>query len=257
MNNLKNKLAVITGASSGIGKSCAKKLAKKKVDLILVGRSEEKLKDLKKELEKYKISIKTIALDVSKEKDVQNKLEKTIKKKNIDILINSAGLALGLEPIEEGLEDNWNKMIDTNIKGLLYVSKAILPIMRKQNSGHIINLGSIAGYTAYPGGNVYCATKAAVHNITEAMNVDLLHTNVKVSNIAPGAVQTEFSNTRFNGDGKKIDAVYEGYEPLKAKDVADLILYVLNTPKHVNIQQSLIMPTAQRNPYILSREGKK
>jgi len=145
-------------------------------------------------------------------------------------------------------------MIDTNLKGLLYVSRTIIPHMRKNNSGHIINIGSIAGEMTYPNGNVYCATKSAVHTLSEAMNIDLIGTNIKVSNIAPGAVETEFSNVRFKGDQDKVDAVYKGYTPLNAKDIANLIVYILNSPSHVNIQHALIMPTAQRNPYILHRD---
>lgn len=255
MNNLKNKLALITGATSGIGKACAIELAKMGTNLILTGRRKEKLEEIKKELlNKYDIKINIFALDVTNQKDVEKKLSHSLIKQNIDILINNAGLALGIEKIDDGVLSNWEKMIDTNIKGLLYVSRVIVPHMRKNNSGHIINLGSIAGMMNYPGGNVYSATKSAVHAISDSMNIDLVGTNVRVSNIAPGAVETEFSNVRFDGDKDKADAVYQGYTPLCAKDIADLIIYVLNAPSHVNIQQTLIMPTAQRNPYTLYRE---
>ena len=255
MNNLKNKLALITGATSGIGKACAIELAKIGVNLILTGRRKEKLKEIKKELlEKYDIKINIFSLDVTDQKDVEKKLSHSLIKQNIDILINNAGLALGIEKIDEGILSNWENMIDTNIKGLLYVSRVIVPHMRENNSGHIVNIGSIAGIMNYPGGNVYSATKSAVHAISDSMNIDLLGTNVRVSNIAPGAVETEFSDVRFDGDKDKADAVYKGYTPLSAKDIADLIVYVLNAPKHVNIQQALIMPTAQRNPYSLHRE---
>ncbi|MEA1914726.1 MAG: SDR family NAD(P)-dependent oxidoreductase [Campylobacterota bacterium] len=254
MNNLKNKTALITGATSGIGKSCAKKLAKKGVNLILTGRRKGNLVEFKKQLSKYDVNVKILAFDVRSLDVVQKKLTKILKNKKVDILINNAGLALGTQKIDEGEIDNWEKMIDTNIKGLLYVSRLVIPHFRAQNSGHIINIGSIAGVMTYPGGNVYCATKAAVHTLSEAMNIDLMGTHVRVSNIAPGAVKTEFSDVRFDGDKEKSDAVYEGYEPLKAKDISSLILYVLNAPKHVNIQHSLIMPTAQRNPYALHRE---
>ncbi len=254
MNNLTNKTALITGATSGIGKSCAVQLAKMGTNLVLIGRREEKLSKLKaKLLEKYKVKIVYIKLDVTKQKDVEKKLSKFLKKTNIDILINNAGLALGLEKIDQGLLSDWEAMIDTNIKGLLYLSRIIIPHMRKNNNGHVINIGSIAGVMTYPNGNVYCATKAAVHVLSEAMNIDLVGTDIKVSNIAPGAVETEFSNVRFHGDDNKADAVYEGFKPLKAKDIAQLIVYVLNAPKHVNIQHTLIMPTAQRNPYTLHK----
>ncbi len=255
MNNLKNKTALITGATSGIGKACAKHLAKKGANLILTGRREERLIKIKEKFEKkYNIKVKTLAFDVSKQKDVEKSLSKVLKSTNIDILINNAGLALGVEKIDEGLLENWEGMIDTNIKGLLYISRIIIPHMRKNNSGHIINIGSIAGKMTYPGGNVYCATKSAVHVLSQAMNIDLVETNVRVSNIAPGAVQTEFSNIRLKGDKEKIDAVYGGFTPLSADDIAGLIVYVLNAPKHVNIQDTLIMPTAQRNPYTLHRD---
>jgi 3-hydroxy acid dehydrogenase/malonic semialdehyde reductase len=255
MNNLKNKTALITGATSGIGKSCANQLAKMKVNLVLVGRREEKLKTLKEKLVlKYGIKIIYIVLDVRDQKNVEKKFKKLLSKTNIDILINNAGLALGVEKIDEGLLSNWEPMIDTNIKGLLYVSQIIIPHMRKRNSGHIINLGSIAGVMTYPGGNVYCATKSAVHALSKAMNIDLVGTDIRVSNVAPGAVETEFSNVRFHGNDSKADAVYEGFEPLKAKDISSLVVYILNAPKHVNIQDTLIMPTAQRNPYTLHRE---
>ncbi len=254
MNRLKNKTALITGATSGIGASCAKKLAKKKVNLILTGRREDKLFELQKKLAKYDVKIEILAFDVRDRKSVEKKLNLILENHTIDILINNAGLALGIESIDQGDLENWETMIDTNIKGLLYVSKIILPHMRKNNSGHVINLGSIAGVMTYPGGNVYCATKSAVHVLSEAMNIDLVGTDIRVSNIAPGAVKTEFSDVRFKGDKEKSDAVYEGYEPLVAKDISDLIYYVLNAPEHVNIQHSLIMSTAQRNPYTLHRK---
>ena len=255
MNNLKNKIALITGATSGIGKASAKELAKYGVNLILTGRRKEKLKLLKKKLlSKYDIKINIFSLDVTNKEDVEKKLSHIIIKQNIDILLNNAGLALDSTTIDNGDISDWEQMIDTNLKGLLYVSRTIIPHMRKNNSGHIINIGSIAGEMTYPNGNVYCATKSAVHTLSEAMNIDLIGTNIKVSNIAPGAVETEFSNVRFKGDQDKVDAVYKGYTPLNAKDIANLIVYILNSPSHVNIQHALIMPTAQRNPYILHRD---
>lgn len=255
MNLIKNKTALITGATSGIGKACAISFAKKKVNLVLIGRNEEKLEKLASKLQdKYKITINTIVVDVRVQKVLEVKLHKLLKDTNIDILINNAGLALGLDTIEDGLLSDWEGMIDTNIKGLLYVSKIIIAHMKQKDTGHIINIGSIAGKIAYPKGNVYCATKAAVQALSEAMNIDLYGTNIKVSNVAPGAVETEFSNVRFHGDKNKADAVYKGFEPLSAKDIADLITYIVNTPAHVNIQDTLIMPTAQRNPYLLYKK---
>ncbi len=254
MNNLKGKYALITGATSGIGKECAKELAKMGVNLILTGRREERLKEIKEEISKeFNLNAETLLLDVTNNDEVKKALTPLTQNFKIDILINNAGLALGIEKIDEGDIDNWEKMIDTNIKGLLYVSRVIIPHMRKNDSGHIINLGSIAGEMTYPGGNVYCATKSAVHTLSEAMNIDLAGTNIRVSNIAPGAVKTEFSDVRFKGDKEKAENVYKGYTPLFAKDIADLILYILNAPLHVNIQHALIMPTAQRNPYVLHR----
>ncbi len=255
MNNLKNKVALITGATSGIGEASAKVLASMGVNLILTGRRKEKLKKLKQSLlDEYEIKINIFTLDVTNQEEVEKKLSHSIIKQNIDILLNNAGLALGVEKVDEGVLKNWEDMIDTNIKGLLYVSRVIIPHMRVNNSGHIINLGSIAGSMTYPGGNVYCATKHAVHSLSESMNIDLVGTDIRVSNIAPGAVKTEFSDIRFHGDKEKSDAVYDGFTPLSAKDIADLIVYILNAPKHVNIQHALIMPTAQRNPYTLHRE---
>lgn len=251
VNRLNAKTALITGATSGIGRASAVQLAQMGVNLILVGRDKEKLDHLEKELTGLQISTELIVLDVRERADVKAKLEGI----QTDILINNAGLALGLEPLYEGDIDKWEEMIDANIKGLLYVSRAVIPQMKAKGRGHIVNIGSIAGEMAYPGGNVYCATKAAVHSLSQSMNIDLQGTGVRVSNVAPGAVETNFSNTRFSGDDEKADSVYAGYEPLKADDIAELIVYILNAPEHVNIQDTLIMPTAQRNPYVLSRKA--
>jgi len=251
VNRLKAKTALVTGATSGIGRASAVQLAQLGVNLILVGRDKEKLDHLVQEFSGMQISTELIVLDVRARADVKAKLEGI----QTDILINNAGLALGLEPLYEGDIDEWEEMIDANIKGLLYVSRAVIPQMKVKGRGHIINIGSIAGEMAYPGGNVYCATKAAVHSLSKSMNIDLQGTGVRVSNVAPGAADTNFSNTRFSGDKKKAESVYEGYKPLKAEDIADLIVYILNAPEHVNIQETLIMPTAQRNPYVLSRKS--
>lgn len=250
-NYIKNKTALITGAASGIGKQLAFDLAKMQTNLVLVGRNKEKLQELRSSiLENNDIKISTIQLDVSN----KNKVATLLKDVKVDYLINNAGLALGLERLEQGKEEEWDGMIDTNIKGLLYVSKALTTHLRTLETAHIINIGSVAGKTAYPNGNVYCATKAAVHSLGESMNVDFYGTKVKVTTIAPGAVRTNFSNVGFHNDDEKINAVYEGYTPLEASDISDVIINVLNTPKHVNIQYLDIMPTAQRNPYMLYRE---
>jgi len=250
MNFLKNKVALITGATSGIGKACAKKLNEYDVNLVLIGRDEEKLKKLKEE---FPNSL-TFKADVRDKKEIQKVIEEILKITQIDILINNAGLALGLESIDEGNEEDWDTMIDTNIKGVLYVTKPIFKHMKQRNEGHIVNLGSVAGKMAYPGGNVYCATKAALHSLNESLNIDAYGTNIRVTNIAPGAVETDFSNVRFKGDKKRANKVYEGYTPLKAEDIADIIVCALNMPPHVNIQNIDVMPTNQRNPYMLYKD---
>jgi NADP-dependent 3-hydroxy acid dehydrogenase YdfG len=258
MNRLANKTALITGASSGIGYSCAHLLAAYNVNLILLSRREEKLLELKNELlEKHNNSIKisVVSCDITKRNDITNKIRLIIDKHTIDILINSAGLALGFNRIDEGNIDDWETMIDTNIKGVLYVLREVIPQMRKNNKGHIVNIGSIAGEIAYPNGNVYCSTKAAVKVINEAVNIDLIGTAVKVSNIMPGAVNTEFSKVRFKGDQEKADKVYQGFKPLTGDDIADLIVFILNTPDHINIQSTLVTPINQRNAYVLHREN--
>ncbi len=254
MNRLNGKTAFITGASSGFGYECALRLADLGVNLILSGRRFSRLDELKNRLISKSIKTEIYVFDVRNSEEVREKIKTILLNNNVDILINSAGLALGANKIDECNLDDWEEMIDANIKGLLYVSKPIIAHMRKRNSGHVINLGSVAGEITYPNGNVYCATKAAVKSISEAMNIDLVCTDIRVSNIEPGAALTEFSNVRFKGDNEKINAVYEGFTPLYAEDIADLIVYILNAPPHVNIQQTVIMPTAQRNPFVLARK---
>lgn len=254
-NFLNRKTIFITGASSGIGESLATHLSAFDVTLTLLARRKEKLRDIKDRLANQKATLITASLDVSDRQAVTTVLDDLLQQHQPDILINNAGLALDLTPLDQGDPDQWEIMIDTNIKGLLYVTRKVMAAMRQNNRGHIVNIGSVAGKTAYPGGNVYCATKAAVHALTEAMNTDLVTTGIKVSTIAPGAVETEFSNIRFGGDTERAAAVYEGYTPLTAEDIAHTIIHVINTPPHVNIQHVDIMPTAQRNPYLLARNG--
>ena len=255
-NRLKGKTALVTGASSGIGEACARSLAEAGCHLLLTGRRGERLEALARELEeKEAVAVVVLPMDVTDRTAVERTLGAALDRYEIDILVNNAGLALGLGPLDRGSVEHWERMIDTNLKGLLYVSRLVMAQMRERDTGHILNLGSIAGEVAYPGGNVYCATKAAVHMLSDAMNVDAMGTKIRIGTLAPGAVETEFSDVRFEGDRGKRDAVYEGYDPLTARDIADLALYILNAPEHVNIQHVRIMPTAQRNPYLLHREN--
>lgn len=248
-------MVLITGASSGIGRACAVQCAEYQANLILVARRSERLKTLKNDLEKeHSISVLIYQLDVRDRQAVED-FASALATQNIcpDILINNAGLSAGLDKLHEGKNEDWERMIDTNIKGLLYVSRAVIPFMVKAKRGHVVNIGSIAGYQVYPGGNVYNATKFAVRALSEGMNLDLLGTDIRVSCVSPGAVNTEFSTVRFHGDTKKADTIYAGYKPLTAEDIADAVLYVLNAPEHVNIQNMLITPTAQRNIYCVDR----
>lgn len=254
-NYIKDKTVFITGASSGIGAQLARELSEVGVNLVLSARNKEKLSELSNEiLSKNKnIKIDIVSMDVSDKAVVNEKIEKYLESNSVDILINNAGLALGNDKVDTANTDDWDKMIDTNLKGLLYVSRALIPHFKTLETSHIVNIGSVAGKTAYPGGNVYCATKAAVHSLGEAMNADLLGTGVKVSTIAPGAVETNFSAIRFPGETEKQKSIYSGYRPLSAKDISAAIIGIINTPAHVNIQYMDIMPTAQRNPFLISK----
>jgi len=244
-----NKIALITGATSGIGKACAKKFAQNAYNLILTGRRNDRLKELKVELESNNnVQVLTLCFDVQKKEEVIKAIETMENKwEKIDVLINNAGLALDLSPIQEGNFDNWDTMIDTNIKGLLYMSKLVSNLMIEKGSGHVINIGSIAGKEAYPNGNVYSATKHAVNGLTKAMRLDLLKLGIRVSQVSPGAVETEFSEVRFHGDKEIADKVYKGYTPLTAEDVAESVYFVASQPDHVNINDIIIMPTEQAN----------
>ncbi len=250
------KIALITGASSGIGKACAEVFAREGFDLILTARRLENLEILAAELKgAFNVNIKTIQMDVQSREDVQKGWGGLSEEwQEVDILINNAGLSQGLDPIFSGDLEDWDRMIDTNIKGLLYVSRIVLPQMKERKSGHVINIGSIAGKEVYPNGNVYCATKHAVDALNKAMRIDLLPYGVKVSALHPGAVETEFSIVRFKGDEQRADKVYEGFEPLYAQDIAEAAWFVISRPAHVNINEMLIMPTAQANGTLIHKQ---
>jgi 3-hydroxy acid dehydrogenase / malonic semialdehyde reductase len=250
-----NKTVLITGATSGIGRACAHQFAREKYRLIITGRREDRLRDLKNELEKNNAAeVHTLYFDVRNQSEVETALKNLPQAwQKVDILINNAGLAAGKDPIQSGKRENWERMIDTNIKGVLYVSEQIIPQMIARNSGHIVNVGSTAGKETYPGGNVYCATKHAVEAITEGMRQDLLAHNIRVSRVCPGMVDTEFSLVRFDGDQQKADATYQGMQPLKPEDVADAIFYMVTRPPHVCVNDLVLLPTAQANSYLLHR----
>lgn len=242
------KTVFITGATSGIGKACAELFAKNNFELILVGRRTERLSELKAELEQeYDVkSCAVFQLDVRNQEDVQQLIYKNETLfSRVDILINNAGLALGLSRIQDGDISDWDTMIDTNIKGLLYVTKAMSKYFIDKKEGHIINIGSIAGKEVYLNGNVYCATKHAVDALTKSMRIDLLPYNVKVTGVCPGAVETEFSKVRFHGDAAAAAKVYEGYTPLSAFDIAEVIYFSATRPSHVCLNDILVMPTVQ------------
>ncbi len=248
------KTALITGATSGIGKSTAIELAKHNINLVICGRRQERLDDLQKELSST-VKIHTLCFDVRDKERVFKSIESLPTEfGTIDILINNAGNAHGLDPIQTGSVDDWDAMIDINVKGLLYVSKAIMPKMIAQKSGHIINIGSIAGKEVYPNGNVYCASKYAVDAINKGMRLDLNQYGIRVGAIHPGLVETEFSNVRFKGDDQRADNVYKGYAPLTPEDIADIIAFVVTRPYHVNIADLVVFPTAQASSTLVKKK---
>jgi NADP-dependent 3-hydroxy acid dehydrogenase YdfG len=251
------KIALVTGATSGIGKAVAEILAQSDYNLIITGRRRELLDKMKEELGvKFKCDVLTLNFDVRNRERTETLIDELPEKwKKIAVLVNNAGLAAGLHPIHEGIADDWEQMIDTNVKGLLYITRKVAPLMVANCSGHIINITSIAAKEAYENGNVYCATKHAVDALTKGMRIDLLKYNIKVTSIAPGMVDTEFSTVRFKGDKARADKVYEGLIPLSAEDVAEAILFVLSRPAHVNINDMLIMPTAQANATVTHRKN--
>jgi 3-hydroxy acid dehydrogenase/malonic semialdehyde reductase len=251
------KIVLITGATAGFGEACAWKFAQNNFDLILNGRRAERLEELKKKLEaEYNISCYLLPFDVQDQHAVFSSIDSLPDHwKNIDILINNAGLALGRDLFHEGDLSDWNTMIDTNVKGLLYVSRAVIPFMVKRKQGHVINLGSIAGKEIYEKGNVYCASKAAVDFISKSMRVDLLSHHIKVTAIHPGAAETEFSLVRFKGASDVANKVYEGFHPLSAEDVADIIYYTATLPPHVCINDLVVTCTQQANTYLFDKTG--
>lgn len=247
-NRVKNKIAFITGASSGIGKACAEKLAKLGVNLILTARRKEILENLKKDLEeKYQIKVLILTFDVRNYDEVKSNIDSLPDDwKNIEILINNAGLAVGLDKFHEYKIDDVDKMIDTNVKGFIYIGNSIIPLMLKTDKVcSVINIGSVAGDIAYPGGSIYCSTKFAVKALSDSMRADLMDKKIKVTNIKPGLVETEFSVVRFRGDQDKADSVYKGIEPLYAEDVAETIVYVANLPDKIQIPELSITPLHQ------------
>lgn len=250
------KVALITGATAGIGKAVALRLAEEKFDLIITGRRKERLEELRKEIEiNYKVRVIDLCFDVTKLDEVEKALGNLPQSwGKVDVLINNAGLAVGLSPIHEGLIDDWERMIDTNIKGLLYVTRTIAPGMVERKSGHIVNLSSIAGKEVYPSGNVYCATKHAVTALSKAMRMDMLQHGIRVTLVCPGAVNTEFSFVRFKGDQARADQVYDGFTPLMANDIAEAVAYAVLQPKHVDVQELLVMPTAQAGGAMFHKE---
>jgi 3-hydroxy acid dehydrogenase / malonic semialdehyde reductase len=249
--SIENKVILITGASSGIGSACARLFAEQKAKLILTARRGDRLQLLAEELAS-KTDVQTLIMDVRDRSSVQL-LTELPEWQNIDILINNAGLSRGLDKLHEGSIEDWEEMIDTNIKGLLYVSRLVIPEMVKRGQGHIVNIGSIAGHQTYPNGNVYCGTKAAVRAISEGMKQDLLGTPIRVTSIDPGMVETEFSVVRFHGNSDRADKVYEGLTPLTPEDIADVILFTITRPPHVNISEMLLVPTDQATATMVYR----
>ena len=252
------KIVLITGATSGIGEACARKFAQGGYDVIITGRRAQLLANLKKELEAEGVRVLALAFDVRNRNAATAAINSLpLEWQQIDVLINNAGLALGLEPEYEGSFEDWETMIDTNIKGLLTMTRLVVPRMVKRDSGHVINIGSVAGDAAYAGGNVYCGTKAAVKTITDGLRIDLAHTSVRVTNVKPGLVETHFSNVRFHGNDACAKKVYEGVKPLTGADIAEVVFYAASAPAHVQIAEVLVLATHQANGSVLHRDTSK
>ena len=252
------KIVLITGATSGIGEACARKFAQGGYDVIITGRRAQLLANLKKELEAEGVRVLALAFDVRNRNAATAAINSLpLEWQQIDVLINNAGLALGLEPEYEGSFEDWETMIDTNIKGLLTMIRLVVPRRVKRDSGHVINIGSVAGDAAYAGGNVYCGTKAAVKTITDGLRIDLAHTSVRVTNVKPGLVETHFSNVRFHGNDARAEKVYEGVKPLTGDDIAEVVFYAASAPAHVQIAEVLVLATHQASGSVLHRNTSK
>lgn len=251
-----NKIVLITGATSGIGLACAKKFAANGDRLILTGRNEHRLSEIRQELTAEGSEVITLAFDVRDREKAKKYISNLPEEwKNIDVLVNNAGLALGLEPEYEGDFDDWETMIDTNVKGLLTMTRLVVPSMVERGEGHIINVGSVAGDVAYAGGNVYCATKAAVKTLSDGLRIDVANTGIRVTNLKPGLVETNFSNIRFHGDEDRAANVYKGIKPLTGEDIADVAVYAANAPAHVQIAEVLILATHQASGSVIVRKN--
>lgn len=252
---MKGKLIFITGATSGIGEACARKFAEMGSNLILNGRNTEKLEVLKEELTARGVEVLTLPFDVRNREEMRRAVDSLEGKwQQIDVLVNNAGLVLGMDKEHEGSLDEWDIVIDTNIKALLAMTRMIVPGMVERQRGHIINIGSIAGDAAYAGGSVYCATKAAVKALSDGLRIDLVDTPLRVTNVKPGMVETNFSVVRFRGDKNKADAVYNGIRPLTGEDIADVVYYAASAPEHVQIAEVLVMPTYQATGTVCHRQ---
>jgi NADP-dependent 3-hydroxy acid dehydrogenase YdfG len=257
MKSFKEKTVFITGASSGIGEACAHRFAAEGARLLLCARRKKRLDEVRTELiKKYQSEVFTFVLDVRERQKVERTLETLPAEwKAVDVLLNNAGLARGFSKLHEGMIDDWEEMIDTNIKGLLYISRKIIPWMIERGKGDIITIGSIAGHEVYPNGNVYCATKHAVDALTRGIRIDLLGTPLRIATVDPGMVETEFSLVRFHGNKERADNVYHGLQPLSGADVADAVFYCASRPKHIQIAEIIILPTAQRSSTLVHRKS--
>ena len=256
MNRIQGRTVLVTGATAGIGEACARRFAAEGARLVLLGRRRERLEGLAGELRtEHSADVRTAAVDV-RDREAIERLRDALAAEGFapDVVVNNAGKARGLDPVHEGDPDDWNEMIDTNLKGVLWVTRAFLPAMIEADRGHVVNIGSTAGRWTYPKGNVYAATKFGVKALTEGINLDLLGTRVRASSVDPGLVETEFSEVRFHGDTERARTVYQGYRPLRAEDVADAVAYVVNAPEHVDVFHLVLLPTDQRHSMLVHRD---